>query len=420
MKSVFKLAFCLLLLSGVIAGQSLVSTSVAKVQPSSPTSISSKGNVDVSRAIVDATIERLPTASDLGPWEYSRALFLIGELSVYRRTHDPKYLDYARQWADSHINEQGVIDHTIDSLDFIMPGNLALGLYQLTGEKKYKVAAEKLASAFSRYPRTRDGGFWHGYGNSHGLDPASHQLWLDGTYMALPFLIHAGALSGDQESANAEATQQLLIYTSHLKDADGPLFFHAYDETGKAAWANPVTHQSSVKWGRSIGWYSMALVDVLDTLPQTPSSTKEGQERMKLIAIAQQLAHDLALYQDPATGLWFQIVDQPKLAGNFLETSCSSMFTYFLDVAVKRGYVDQSYRTVADKGYRGVLSKVGVGADGSYHVTDICEGTMVGDEASYLARKRYTDDFHGLGAFLLMNEEVQYNHAATPVRNEAH
>jgi len=164
----------------------------------------------------------------------------------------------------------------------------------------------------------------------------------------------------------------------------------------------------------------MALVDVLDGLPKTPDNASERDDRLKLMAIVRQLAQDLAKYQDPETGLWFQIVDQPKLAGNFVETSCSSMFTYFLDVAVKRGYIDKSYHAFVDRGYKGVLSKVSVGADGHSHIDDICEGTNVGDKASYLARKRYTDDFHGLGAFLLMNEEVQFNHAAMKIGGYIH
>jgi unsaturated rhamnogalacturonyl hydrolase len=227
--------------------------------------------------------------------------------------------------------------------------------------------------------------------------------------MAVPFLVRQGEISGHSSEGDTEAVRQLLVYGSHLRDAGGPLYFHAYDETGKAVWADPTTHQSGVKWGRAIGWYCMALVNTLDALPKSPATAKEKAQRQELLMIVQNMARDLASFQDPTTGLWFQIVDKPKLEGNFLETSCSSMFTYFLDVAVKRGYVDSSYKPAAHRGYRGVLSKVALEPDGHYHVTGICEGTNVGDQASYLARKVNTDDFHGLGAFLLMNEEVQFN-----------
>jgi len=370
-------------------------------------STSSKQDVastDISKDVVDATMARLPTASAVGDWEYSRALFMLGVLSVYGRTHDPRYLSYAKTWGDSHIGADGTIDRAINSLDVIMPGNMAISLYRDTGEEKYKLAADKLADVFKTYPRTSDGGFWHAMNGQR-----DHQLWLDGTFMALPFIVRQGALSGHQREADAEAVKQLLVYGAHTRDPNGPLYFHAYDESGASTWADPVSHRATVKWGRAIGWYCMALVDVLETMPVTPATAEQKMQRQQLITIVQNLAHDLVEFQDPATGLWFQIVDKPKLAGNFVETSSSSMFTYFLDSAVKHGYIDASYKPAAQHGYQGVMSKVTLGPDGHWHIADICEGTNVGDQASYLSRKVYSDDFHGLGAFLLMNEEVQFN-----------
>jgi len=360
--------------------------------------------IDISKDVVDTTLARFPTASTLGDWEYSRALFLLGDLSVYRRTHDRRYLAYAKAWADMHIDQHGKVDHPIDALDFVMPGNVAISLYGETGEKRYKVAADDIAATFKTYPRTSDGAFWHAINTRR-----EHQLWLDGTFMAEPFLVRQGGLSGEAKAADDEAVHQLLVYGAHLRDPNGPLYFHAYDESGHAPWADPVTHRSSVKWGRAIGWYCMALVNTLEAMPKSPATVKDKAQRQDLLAIVRDLARDLVSFQDPATGLWFQIVDKPKLEGNFLETSSSCMFTYFLDVALKRGYIGNEYKAAEKHGYRGVLSKVVLGQDGHYHVTDICEGTNVGDQASYLSRKVYTDDFHGLGAFLLMNEEVKFN-----------
>jgi len=83
------------------------------------------------------------------------------------------------------------------------------------------------------------------------------------------------------------------------------------------------------------------------------------------------------------------------------------MYTYITDVAVRRGYVEKSYKQVAENGYKGVLSKVSVGDDGLINISDIGEGTNVADLAYYFGRKRPLNDFHGLGAFLLMNEEIK-------------
>ncbi|MGH9523506.1 MAG: glycoside hydrolase family 88 protein, partial [Terriglobales bacterium] len=147
--------------------------------------------------------------------------------------------------------------------------------------------------------------------------------------------------------------------------------------------------------------YGMATVDILDVLP------KNHPGRKKLVKIVQRLVKSLAKYQDPKTGLWYQIVDKTTDPNNWNETSSSSMFSYIIDVAVKRGYVSKKYEAVAQKGYRGVMSKVSVGADGLVDIRDICEGTNVDDLAYYYARKRNVNDFHGLGAFLIMNEEFR-------------
>jgi len=141
------------------------------------------------------------------------------------------------------------------------------------------------------------------------------------------------------------------------------------------------------------------LIEVLEILP------RDHPRRPQLIAQVKQLVKAWANYQDKKSGLWYQVVDKGQMPENWLETSSSSMYTYVTAVAVERGYVDKSYMNVARKGYSGVLSKISLGPDGLTNLTDICEGTNVADLAYYFGRKRNTNDFHGLGAFLIMNEK---------------
>jgi len=271
-------------------------------------------------------------------------------------------------------------------------------MYQETKEEKYKIAADKIRQRFNDYPRTTDGGFWHATGTSR-----QHQLWLDGVFMSMPFLVRYGRLFGDNPYANDEAAKQLIVYASHLHSSEG-LLYHAYDESGASVWADTMTHHSPEFWGRAMGWFGMTLIDVLEVLPAT------DPKRSQLIAILQDLVHGLAKYQDSKTGLWYQIVDKGTLPDNWLETSSSSMYSYTILTAVKKGYVDKSYEEVAWKGYHGVLTKISLGPDGMTTLIDICEGTNLGDQAFYLARKRSTNDLHGLGAFLIMNERfVRYS-----------
>ena len=276
----------------------------------------------------------------------------------------------------------------------MLAANLFVVLYQETHQPRYKVAADTFRHRFDTYPRTTDGGFWHAT-----VPSRQWQLWLDGTYMAVPFLLRYGHAFGDAQYADQEAVHQLTVYYKHLRDPHVGLLYHAYDESGKAPWSDPRTHHSAYFWCRAMGWYGMALVDTLDVLP------KNQPGRSDLIHILRRLIKDLARYQDPQTGLWFQIVDKPTLAGNWNETSSSSMFTYIIDIAVKRGYISRKYHAAAEKGYRGVLTQISLGPDGLTDLTNICEGTNVGDLQFYLNRKRNTNDLHGLGAFLLMNEE---------------
>jgi len=225
-------------------------------------------------------------------------------------------------------------------------------------------------------------------------------LWADGVFMSLPFLARYGQMFGDSAYANDEVTKQLLIYYRHLNDPATGLLWHAYDESGAQAWANPTTHTSAYHWCRAIGWFGMTLIQILDILP------KNHPKRNDLIKIVQQLAEAYEKYQDPKTGLWYQIVDKPEVEGNWLETSSSSMYSFMIWMGVKRGYLPKRYQAVAQKGYRGVMTRLSKDADGMTDLSDICEGTNVSDLAYYLARKRNVNDFHGLGAFLIMNEEL--------------
>lgn len=359
---------------------------------------------DWSVAMVESTMKRYPTAKDLGSWGYAKSLYLYGEYLVYKRTHDPRYLEYIKAWIDSHVDANGVVTNTnaqgvvgeikFDNLDSMLPGNLLLLLYQETKDPKYKTAAEKIRKRFDTYPRTKEGGFWHATGKSR-----EWQLWGDGVFMSMPFLVRYGSLFADSKYADDEATRQLIVYASHLNDPKTGLMFHAYDESGQTPWSAREGKHSAEIWCRAMGWFGMTLIEVLELLP------KSHPKRPALIAQLQQLVKAWSRYQDKQTGLWYQIVDKGDNPENWLETSSSSMYTYVIAMAAQLGYVSKTYLKVSDQGYQGVLSKVALGTDGMTNLVDICEGTNVADLAYYFARKRSTNDFHGLGAFLIMNEK---------------
>ena len=331
----------------------------------------------------------------LGGWGYTQGLYLYGEYLAFQRTHNPKYLAYIKAWADRFVDSKGNISNGFNSLDSMQSGNVLLVLFAETGDQRYMKAAKKIHDRLATYPRTKDGGFWH-------ATSRQHQLWGDGVFMVLPFMVHYGAVVGDKTKMNNEAANQLLIYDKHLL-APGGLHYHAYDEAAAQSWVVPGTNHSPEQWCRANGWYAMALTEVLEYLPAS------HPQRPQLVSIMQRMVKGMKVLQDQRTGLWFQVVDKGGRSDNWTETSCSSMFTYTIARAVQRGYVDAAtYQPVADKGYQGVLAKVSKGSDGLTNITDICVGTNVGDYAFYIARTRATNDLHGLGSFLIMNEQVQF------------
>jgi unsaturated rhamnogalacturonyl hydrolase len=227
--------------------------------------------------------------------------------------------------------------------------------------------------------------------------------------MSLPFLVNFGNLVGtstQKTKAYADAIDQLLIYAKHLQRTDG-LLWHAYDESAAQSWVVPGTHHSPEPWCRAIGWYGLASTMVLDTVPTTQA------KRADVIAVLGKLVAAMKKYQDPATGRWFEVVDKGSRSDNWTETSCSSMYAYTVSRSVEKGYVDATFKSVGTKGYQGpdgkggVLAKISLDKAGHTQLADIVIGTNVGDYAFYIGRPRETNDFHGLGAFLIMSEQLR-------------
>jgi len=347
---------------------------------------------DWSVAVVKSTMQRF-TPSTIGGWSYPVGLYLYGQYQVYLRTHDASYLAYLKSWVDRFVSSDGTINQSFNSLDSMLAGRLLIILHHETGQQKYATAAATIRKRLTTYPRTADGGFWHADNSSR-----AHQLWDDGLYMVVPFLAEYAKEFNDP-SADAEAVKQLTVYSNHLQQPNG-LLQHAWDESKKASWANPSTGLAPEQWCRANGWYGMAMVTTLDDIP----ATQPG--RATLLADLNKFAAGLQQYQDPATGRWFQVIDKPTGAGNWTETSCSSMNAYTLSRGAQQGYIDQHYAAVAQKAYQGVLARISL-SKGLTNLTTISIGTNVGDYAYYIGRTKATNDFHGLGSFLIMNEQLR-------------
>lgn len=292
---------------------------------------------------------------------YAQGVGCRAMLEVGKQTSDDTYFDYVAQWADTLIADDGSI-HLYSpeayNLDFINSGKVLFEIYKKTGNAKYRKAMDRLIRQLKNHPRTCDGGYWHKL-----IYP--HQMWLDGIYMASPFMAQYGATFSKPEWID-EAVNQVTLCHKHTFDASTGLYHHAWDESRTQRWADPETGHSPNFWGRSIGWYFMALVDCLDFIP----ADHPGYQR--IVGYVRDLAGSLPHYQDN-DGLWYQVLDCPEREGNYPEASVTAQFMYAYAKAVNKGYIDASFRQIAEKafdGLRRVLIKEN--EDGTLTLTRCC------------------------------------------------
>ena len=331
-------------------------------------------------------------------WEYSNGLVCSAMLMAWEQTGERRFYDYARYYADSMINKDGSIKtykRTVFNIDRINPGKMVMKLYKDTGFEHYRKALDTLREQMKEHPRTSEGGFWH-------KKVYPYQMWLDGLYMGSPYLAEYAKEFNEPELFD-DVAKQFILVDKYTYNADKQLFYHGWDESREQKWSNPETGQSPHFWGRAMGWYAMALVDVLDFLPQ------DHEKRDAIIEILSRLAVGIKKYQDPASGVWWQIVDMGGHEGNYLEASCSSMYTYALLKGVEKGYLDKSYLEVAKKGYEGLLNEfIKENEDGTISLTNICGVAGLGGkpyrDASYeyyIGEPKRDNDPKGVGPFIM-------------------
>ena len=351
--------------------------------------------------VAESVMRRNPIVFE--KWDYTAGLMLLAMERVGASTRDPKYSAYIKRSIDSLVRPDGrIVTYSAReyNLDQINEGRALFALSDQTGDARYAKAADALREQLRTHPRTAEGGFWH-----KQIYP--QQMWLDGLYMAEPFYAEYAKRHGDTTAMNDVARQFLLI-ARHLRDPKTGLYYHAWDSVRQQPWADSATGLSKNFWGRAVGWYLMAAVDVLDYLPKT------HRDRAEIIRIVQQLADAVARVQDPLSGVWWQVLDQPNRAKNYLEASGSSMFTYAFAKGARLGILPQSYRERAERAFDGMIANfVTVGGDGLVSINNICKVAGLGGNPPrdgsyeyYVSEPVVSDDYKGVGAFILAANEL--------------
>jgi len=301
----------------------------------------------VSEQIADTAMTRLWVDSQNGAgvpdrWNYEQGVVLSGMRNLWYATADRRYYDYLKKGVDAFVNPDGTIKtYSRDqlSLDLVRMGTAVMTMYRATGDQKYKKAADLLRSQLKDQPRTNEGGFWH-----KKIYP--YQMWLDGLYMGEPFYAEYSQTFG--ENNWDDIANQFIWMEKHSRDDKTGLLYHAWDESKKMGWADKTTGRAPMFWGRAMGWYAMALVDVLDYFP------KDHPKRSELISILNREMTAVQKVQDKKSGLWWLILDMPGKEKNYLEASASCMFTYALAKGVRMGYLSPSFMKTADSAWAGI------------------------------------------------------------------
>ena len=347
-------------------------------------------------------VERL-RAGKPADWNYIDGCMMTALLAMTEITGDARYAGFAESFIDSFVQEDGGIrTYQPDrySLDDINEGRVLFELYRKTGKEKYKKAALYLRQRLDEQPRTPEGSFWH-----KQIYP--NQVWLDGIYMAQPFaaLYEKYFGSGDY----SDICRQISTVHARMRDEKTGLYYHGYDAGRTAFWCDRETGRSQSFWLRAMGWFSVALADLTEILP-------DGEEKAGLTDIFRQLMEDVARYADPDTGMYYQVVDQGGRDGNYLESSGSSMMAYAMLKGARLRALDRRFARLGKKTFDGIVNTCLQFSDGQMELDHICLVAGLGPEnnrrrdgtyAYYISEPVVRNDAKGAAPFILCYTEVK-------------
>lgn len=200
----------------------------------------------------------------------------------------------------------------------------------------------------------------------HKSTDYTDQMWCDGQYMGPALLAqiikHTGKTTNISDNDWDIIANQFSITWAQLYDKTTGLLYHGFTanpgDNASSSWAGidkekGIYHSASF-WGRANAWYFLALVDILEVMPtdNTYYNTFKGY--------LTDLAAGIKKYQDETTGCWYQVMDKvpASLTGNYLEASCSSIFTAGYLKAIRLGLLDKAtYEPIAKKAYEGLVNQ---------------------------------------------------------------
>jgi unsaturated rhamnogalacturonyl hydrolase len=316
---------------------------------------------------------------------------------------DPKYSKYMEDWVNYFVRPDGsIIDNRKEeyNLDRLFPGRNVITLYKRTNDIRYKYALDNLIDQLKDHPKTKSGGYWH-----KKIYP--WQMWLDGIFMGSTFMAQYAYRFDAPEWYDIAGNQVKMIYEKTLDQNTG-LLMHAWDESRQQKWCDPETGKSHYPWSRATGWYTMAIIDILEYIPQ------DHPDRDDLIEILKKTCEAILKVQDKKSGLWFQVLDQGGREGNYIEGSGSAMFSYVFARGARKGYLDKKFFRIAGKAFDDIIKElITTDEKGFLTMHNICGGCGLGGNPYrdgsyeyYINEKRFDNDTKGVAPFILAAIEL--------------
>ena len=339
-------------------------------------------------------------------WNYVDGCMMTSLLSLYRQTKDEKYYRFVESFMDYYVLEDGTLrgyEQSTYNLDDICESRVLFDLYDRTKQEKYNKAIELTYRHILRQPRTKEGSFWHKL-----IYP--HQVWLDGLFMAQPFYTRYETLRNQQKNYD-DILNHFKVVRKHMYSEEDQLYYHGYDASKTAFWADKKTGLSKNFWLRATGWYVVSIVDVIDYLDNSYPARKDY-----FFPLLKEAIDGLLTYQDKKSNLFYQVINQPNEPKNYLESSGSALIAYAILKGVRLGALDLSYQAIGQAIFNGIVDMYISDNDGDLNMKGICLVSGLGPDhnlrrdgsvAYYLSEPIVENDAKGVGPFIMAYTEMK-------------
>lgn len=364
-----------------------------------------------------------------GRWNYIDGVFLNSIVSLYEQTNNEEYKDFLINYIDYYIDDNGVFIHPktkepnykTGELDSVCCSKILFDAYEYTNDSRYEKAIKNTYNELLIMPKAEGtNNFWH-------KTSYQNQIWLDGMYMYAPFYArYAKNYVIDDNDTNVFGLlkEQYEYIRNNMFNEELGLYYHGHDSTKTIFWADKKTGNSSSFWLRSIGWYLVSLVDVLEYFP-------EGNDKVYLTELLKEGIDGVLKYIDKDSKMFYQLVNLKNIEvnvksaylealkntkymvdgkyvdtkiSNYLESSGSSMIAYCLLKGSRLGIYD--YKKLGKQIFEGIYNH----SFKNNKLNDICITAGLGPEqnkhrdgssAYYLAEPVGKNDAKGVGPFIM-------------------